>query len=90
MLCVCVCACVRWSNYVCYLETSTKWPSRLHLALTGTRRQDPELISGPSPVAKVRLLSSNSVQSRVVTDLRTGHNTLRRHFDIMGLVDSLA
>jgi hypothetical protein len=28
-------------------------------------------------------------QSRVVTGLLTGHNTLRKHFYIMGLIDSL-
>jgi hypothetical protein len=28
------------------------------------------------------------LQSRVVTDLLTGHNTLRRHLYIMGLIDS--
>jgi hypothetical protein len=32
-----------------------------------------------------RLLSFNRTQSRVGTGLLTGHNTLRRHLDIMGL-----
>jgi hypothetical protein len=32
-----------------------------------------------------RLLSFNRTQSRVVTGLLTGHNTLRRHLHIMGL-----
>jgi hypothetical protein len=30
------------------------------------------------------------MQSRVVTGLLTGHNTLKRHLYIMGLIDSLA
>jgi hypothetical protein len=33
-------------------------------------------------------MSFNRVQSRVVIGLLTGHNTLRRHLHIMGLVDS--
>jgi hypothetical protein len=33
-------------------------------------------------------LSSNRTQSRVVTGLVTGHNTLRRHLHLMGLSDS--
>ena len=28
------------------------------------------------------------IQSRVVTDLLTGHNTLRRHLYLLGLLDS--
>jgi hypothetical protein len=48
-----------------------------------------ELISGPRITAKTRLLSFNRTQSRVVIDLLTGHNTLRRHLHIMGLSDSL-
>jgi hypothetical protein len=43
-----------------------------------------KLISGPGATAKVRLLSYN----RVVTGLLTGHNTLRRHLYLMGLIDS--
>jgi hypothetical protein len=35
--------------------------------------------------AKTMPLSFNRMQSRVVTGLRTGHNTMRRHLDIMGL-----
>jgi hypothetical protein len=33
-------------------------------------------------------MSFNSVQSRAVTGLLTGHITLRRHFHLMGLIDS--
>ena len=44
-----------------------------------------KLISGPSPATKARLLSCNRTQSRVVTGLLTGHNTLRRQLYVMGL-----
>ena len=53
-----------------------------------TDRQARELISGPSPAAKTRLLSFDRIQSRVVTGLLTGHNTLRRHLHLMGLTNS--
>jgi len=53
-----------------------------------TQRQARELISGPSPGAKTRLLSFNRTQSRVVIGLLTGHNTLRRHFHLMGLTNN--
>ena len=56
--------------------------------LTRTERQARELISGPSPAAKTRLLSFNTMESRVVTGLLTEHNTLRRHFYTMELIDS--
>ena len=46
---------------------------------TGTQRQVRELLSGPGPAAKTRLLSFNRMQSRVMTGLLTGHNTLRIH-----------
>ena len=44
-----------------------------------------KLISGPSLATKARLLSFNRTQSRVITGLLTGHNTLRRHLYVMGL-----
>jgi len=56
--------------------------------LGDTQRQTRELISGPCPGAKPRFLSFNRTQSKVVTGLRTGHNTLRRHLHLMGLSDS--
>ena len=37
--------------------------------------------------AKTRFLSFNMTQSRVVTALLTGHNTIRRHLHLMGLSD---
>ena len=41
--------------------------------------------SGPIPATKTRLLSPNRTQSRVVTGLLTGYNTLRRHLCVMEL-----
>jgi hypothetical protein len=65
------------------------WLDRQHLVrwrgLAGTMRQAQELISGPHIAAKTALMSFNRAQSRVVTGLLTGHNTLRRHLHIMGL-----
>jgi len=53
-----------------------------------TQRQARELISGPCPGFKAKFLSLNRTQSRVVTGLLTGHNTLRRHLYLLGLIDS--
>jgi ribonuclease HI len=68
------------------------WLDRQHLVrwwgLVGTMRQAQELISGPNITAKTALMSFNRAQSRVLTGLLTGHNTLRRHLHIMGLLDS--
>jgi hypothetical protein len=47
-----------------------------------------ELISGPSLGTRVKFLSCNRTQSRVVTGLLTGHNTLRRHLYLLGLLES--
>jgi hypothetical protein len=51
-------------------------------------RQAQELILGPNTAARTELMSFNRAQSRAVIGLLTGHNTLRRHLHIMGLVDS--
>jgi hypothetical protein len=56
--------------------------------LGDSQRQAWELISGPSRGTRIRLLSLTRAQSRVVTRLLTGHNTLRRHLHLMGLTDS--
>ena len=56
--------------------------------LGDTQRQDTELISGPYLGAQARFLSLNRAQSRAVTGLLTGRNTLRRHFHLMRLSDS--
>jgi len=70
------------------------WPGNQHMkmwqGLTSTQRQAPELNLGPSLAARTRLLYFNRMQSRVVTGLLTGHNTLKRHLYIMELIDSLA
>ena len=56
--------------------------------LGDTQRHARELILGPCRGAKARFLSFNRTQSRDVTGLFTGHNTLRRHLHLMGLPDS--
>ena len=43
---------------------------------------------GSSLGAKQKFLSLNRTQTRAVTGLLTGHNTLGRHLHLMGLVDS--
>jgi hypothetical protein len=53
-----------------------------------TFRQARELIAGPCLGTRVKFLSFNRIQSRAVTGLLTGHNTLRRHLQLMGLLDS--
>jgi ribosomal protein L40E len=53
-----------------------------------SQRQARELISGSCQGTRIRLLSLTRVQSRVVTGLLTGHNTLHRHLLLMRLVDS--
>jgi len=56
--------------------------------LGSTQGQARELFSDRSTTAKTRLMSFNKTQSRVVTDLLTGHNTLRRHLHWMGVTNS--
>ena len=56
--------------------------------LGGTQRQAWEPISGPSPGVKAKFLSFNRTQSRTISDLLTGHNTLRRHLYPLELLDS--
>ena len=51
-------------------------------------RQAQELILGPCLGAKAKFLPFNRTQSRAVTGLLNGHNTLRRHLHLMGLSDS--
>jgi hypothetical protein len=52
--------------------------------LGNTQRQARELILGPCLGAKARFLCFNRTQSKVVTGLLSGHNTLRRHLHLMG------
>jgi len=42
----------------------------------------------PKAGSRVYLGTFNRIQSRVVTGLLTGHNTLRRHLYLLGLLDS--
>jgi len=56
--------------------------------LGDTQRQAGELISGPCLGAKAKFLSFDRTQSRAVTGLLTGQNTLRRHLHLLGLSDS--
>ena len=56
--------------------------------LGNTLRQTRELILGPCPGTRIKLLSFNRTQSRVITGLLTGYNTLRRHLYLLGLLDS--
>ena len=65
------------------------WVDNQHLVMwctpCSTQRQARELILGPSPATKARFLSFNTRQSRVITGLLTGQNTLRRHLCVLGL-----
>jgi len=51
--------------------------------------QAQEVILGTNPSTKAQLLSIYRKQSRVVTGLLTGQNTLRRHPYVMGLRNNL-
>ena len=66
-----------------------RWIDNQHMVmrrhLISTQRQAQKMILGPSPAVKTRLLSFSRTQSRVVTGLLTGHNTLKRHLHLMGL-----
>ena len=68
------------------------WVDNQHLAmwhgLGSTQRQARKLISGPSSSTQTRLLSFNKAQSRVITGLLTGHNSLRRYLYLMGLINN--
>jgi ribonuclease HI len=69
-----------------------RWLINQHWAswcdLGNTLRQARELISGPCPGTRIKFLSLNRNQSRVVIGLLTGHNTLRRHLHLLGLLDN--
>ena len=56
--------------------------------LDDNQRQARELISEPCLCAKARYLSFDRTQSRAVSDLLTGHNTLRRRLHLLGMIDS--
>jgi hypothetical protein len=73
-------------------KTLSRWLANQHWArwrgLGHTQRKARELISGPCLGAKSKFLSINRTHSRAVTGLLTGHNTLRRHLHLIGLLDS--
>ena len=52
------------------------------------KRQAREFISGPSLGTRAKFMTLSRIQSRAVTGLLTGHNTLRRHLYLLGLLDS--
>jgi len=56
--------------------------------LGDTQRQAREFISGPSLGTRAKFMTFNRIQSRVVTGLLTGHNTLRRHLHLLGVLAS--
>jgi len=56
--------------------------------LGDTQRQALEFISGPSLGTRAKFMTFNRTQSRAMTGLLTGHNTLRRHLHLLGLLDS--
>jgi hypothetical protein len=70
-----------------------RWLMGQHLRrwreLGPSQRQARELISGPNRGTRAKLLSLGREQTRGVTGLLTGHNTLHRHLHLMGLTDSL-
>jgi hypothetical protein len=70
----------------------SRWLVNQHWArwwgLGDTQRQARELISGPRLGAKAKFLSFNRTQSRVLIGLLTGHKTLRRHLNLLELLDS--
>ena len=51
-----------------------------------TQRQARKLILGPCLGFKAKFLSFKRTQSRAVTGLLTGHNTLRRHLYLLRLI----
>jgi len=56
--------------------------------LGDTQRQACKFIWGPSLGTRAKFMTFNRIQSRAVTGLLTGHNTLRRHLHLLGLLDS--
>jgi hypothetical protein len=64
-------------------ERLGRWLANQHGALWrglgDTQRQARAFISGPSLGTRAKFMTLSRIQSRVVTGLLTGHNTLRRH-----------
>jgi len=57
-------------------------------SLGDTQRLAREFISAPSLGTRTKFLTFNRYQCRAVTGLLMGHNTLRRHLYLLGLLDS--
>ena len=70
----------------------SRWLVNQHRAqwsgLGDNQRQAREFISGPSLGTRAKFFTLNRTQSRAVTGLLTGHNNLRRHLYLLGLLDS--
>jgi len=70
----------------------SRWLVNQHGALWrglgDAQRQAREFISGPSQGTRTKFMTLSRIQSRVVTGLLTGHNTLRRHLYLLGLSNS--
>jgi hypothetical protein len=68
------------------------WVDIQHLAVwhgpSSNQRQARQLIPGPSPTTKTRLLLFYETQSKVVVGLLAGHKTLRRSLHLMGPINS--
>ena len=60
----------------------------LRRGLGDTQRQARQFISGPSLGTRAKFMILSRIQSRAVTGLLTGHNTLRRHLYLLGLFNS--
>jgi len=75
-----------------YKKRLCRWLANQHGAqrrgLGDTERQAREFFSGPKLGTRAKFFTFNRTQSRAVTGLRTGHNTLRRHLYLLGLLDS--
>jgi len=56
--------------------------------LGDAQRQARDFISGSSLGTRATFMTLSRIQSRVVTGLLTGHNTLRRHLYVLGLPNS--
>jgi len=69
-----------------------RWLVNQHRAqwrgLRDTQRQAHEFILGPSMGTRAKFMTFNRTHSRAMAGHLTGHNTLRRHLHLLGLLDS--
>ena len=79
VLSVCVCVCVA------RCEASHTHSHQVGICLHNTGNAHINKYNGTIPVI---FLPFNRTQSRAVIDLLTGHNTLKRHLHLLGLLDS--